>query len=708
VSDLSHIENCNLASFSPDNKMSGHVPLDESVGRPSEAQPPAESKLAHAASNEGGYNFGHYDVENPETMYIRREYSEMMKMMDKASAFAPDESTEAAPSNFAVAGLCSRIFFCWLLPLVRALRTGAKESDQLILGSKDRTSASTNLFLHHWLEETKKPRPSLMRALWNSFRQKFIRALFLKFAWGIGMVVMNSYIIYLFVEEQFNYKASPAARTREYDEGLQWGLAVLFFIIPCCIGFFVHHMESMASRIGVRIRSCLVSAIYSKALKAQITGVALSPILSLMTKDCVIMSQAPIAILKVSTSVLEVVLLLVSLIPFVQWFGILWFLGLCIIVVPVQLWFGKIVTQVRKTNTESNNERVHIVHEILYAIKLVKFYVWEESFSSKVINIRNAELKLLKFAAWIKTLNLAVIISLPPACSVGVFFLYALQGIKLKPMQSFTLLNIANSLRFPLFSLPSNLKVLNEMFAAVRRIQAFLLEPELTPLPEADHFGVEFDDYTFTHRDLQVSEVLLGADEKKTDKVEHAASGPKFTIKNLTLSLKKGEILAIIGSFGSGKSSILRAILGDMETVSGSIKVRGSIAYVPQTPWIMHGTVRDNILFGKAFDKAWYMRVVRACCLLADFRMLEEHDMTFLSEGGINLSGGQRQRIALARAVYAKADVYILDSVLSALDPITGRTVFRRVARGLLKDSAIILVTHNLEVIPQCTRILCM
>jgi len=435
--------------------------------------------------------------------------------------------------------------------------------------------------------------------------------------------------------------------------------------------------------------------VYEKALKAQVTVVAISPILNLLTKDCSIMLTLPISIIRLFTGVLELVLLIGALAIYLKWSVILWIVGMTLLCIPLQYFLSQVVTNVRTKNTGFNKERLLIVHEVLYAIKLAKFYTWEDSFTDKVSKIRLAELKNLKLAAFAKATNYMIIIAHNVFCAIGSFYIYAIDNIRLPPYLSFMLVNACNSFRFPIFYLPTTIKTCSEAIIAIRRIQSFLQEEERPRVPESESIGVFYSAVTMTHTKPMLSPL-------------YKHDGTDFVLKNINFDVLPGEICAIIGSFGSGKSSILAGILGDMRVMSGSLKVSGTQAYVPQTPWIMHGNVRDNILFGKPFDNEWYFKVIRACCLIPDLREMKDHDMTFLSEGGINLSGGQRQRIALARAVYAKANIYLLDSVLSALDPQTGRIVFERVMKGLLHESAVVMVTHNIEAIPQCHKLITM
>ncbi|KAJ9087834.1 hypothetical protein DSO57_1029153 [Entomophthora muscae] len=174
------------------------------------------------------------------------------------------------------------------------------------------------------------------------------------------------------------------------------------------------------------------------------------------------------------------------------------------------------------------------------------------------------------------------------------------------------------------------------------------------------------------------------------------------TLNNLNLKIKRGELFGVVGRVGSGKSSFISAILGDMNKLDGNVAVRGKVAYVPQQPWIINATVQDNITFGHRFDPEFYEETISACALKPDLEMLASGDQTEIGERGINLSGGQKARISMARAVYARADIYLLDDPLSAVDAHVGRHLFTRVLgkEGILRNKTRVLVTHAIHFLP--------
>lgn len=181
-------------------------------------------------------------------------------------------------------------------------------------------------------------------------------------------------------------------------------------------------------------------------------------------------------------------------------------------------------------------------------------------------------------------------------------------------------------------------------------------------------------------------------------------------LKNINMRIRNGTLTAVVGTFGSGKSSLVSAILGFMSKNTGTVNVYGNIAFVPQQAWIQNSSLKNNILFGKPFVEDFYNQVIEACALMPDLEMLPGGDMVEIGEKGVNLSGGQKQRVSIARAVYADADNYLLDSPLSAVDSHVAKHIFEHVIgpNGLLKDKTRVFVTHGITFLPQSSHILVM
>jgi ATP-binding cassette, subfamily C (CFTR/MRP), member 1 len=183
--------------------------------------------------------------------------------------------------------------------------------------------------------------------------------------------------------------------------------------------------------------------------------------------------------------------------------------------------------------------------------------------------------------------------------------------------------------------------------------------------------------------------------------------GETSVLKNINLQVEKSKCVAVVGTVGSGKSSLLSALLGEMDKISGRVNTVGKIAYVPQQAWIQNATLQDNILFGRTMDRKKYDQVIQACALKPDLEILPGGDQTEIGEKGINLSGGQKQRVSLARAVYNDAEIYFLDDPLSAVDSHVGKHIFEQVLgpKGILAKKTRVLVTHGITYLPEVDNI---
>jgi ABC-type multidrug transport system fused ATPase/permease subunit len=183
---------------------------------------------------------------------------------------------------------------------------------------------------------------------------------------------------------------------------------------------------------------------------------------------------------------------------------------------------------------------------------------------------------------------------------------------------------------------------------------------------------------------------------------------PPFRITDMDFTVGRHELMAVIGTVGSGKSSLLAALAGDMRKTAGSVTLGAGRAFCPQYAWIQNATVKENIVFGREFNQNWYDKVVDACALRPDFEMLPHGDQTEIGERGITVSGGQKQRLNIARAIYFDADIILMDDPLSAVDAHVGRHIMDNAICGLLKDKCRILATHQLHVLNRCDRIIWM
>ncbi|KAI9661444.1 MAG: hypothetical protein M1829_006275 [Trizodia sp. TS-e1964] len=322
-------------------------------------------------------------------------------------------------------------------------------------------------------------------------------------------------------------------------------------------------------------------------------------------------------------------------------------------------------------------------------MKSIKLYAWTSAFIKKLNYIRNdQELNTLRKIGAAQSVANFTWSSTPFLVSFSTFTVFVLtRNDPLTTEIVFPALTLFNLLTFPLSVLPMVITAVVESTVAVGRLTSFLAADELqtdavVQRPTVDEDGAE----TLHIRD---GTFAWNKSENKT------------ALRHINFSAKKGELSCVVGRVGSGKSSLLQAILGDLFKVSGEVVVCGDVAYVAQQAWVMNASVKENIVFGHRWDPNFYEKTINACALIEDFQTLPNGDQTEVGERGISLSGGQKARLTLARAVYARADIYLLDDCLSAVDAHVGRHLIENVfgSKGLLKSKTRILSTNSIPVL---------
>ncbi|KAJ1870725.1 hypothetical protein LPJ55_004437 [Coemansia sp. RSA 990] len=357
--------------------------------------------------------------------------------------------------------------------------------------------------------------------------------------------------------------------------------------------------------------------------------------------------------------------------------------------VPVQLWVSRYLVRLRKRAIEYTDARIRATREALQGIKVVKAFAWEASIMQSVQKTRSKEIRLIAQLNLLRYSLISLALHSPVFASILTFGALALLGIKLKTGPIFATIGIFNSMSVPLSWFPVALTETRNTLVPLQRITEALLEDELEHQPSVDS-------------NLDAAIKIVGGNFRWDQQQPEAGQSTQSLntsqinmLKDITLNVPRGSLVIIVGTVGSGKSSLANAIVGEMDCISGTIEYGGTLAYAPQVPWMMNGTIRDNILFGKPFDPEKYLDVIEACELEADLACFPAGDQTEI--GGKNLSGGQKQRLSIARVAYAEAEISVLDDCLSAVDTRTSRAIFRQCITGLLASKTRIMVTSSLD-----------
>ncbi|KAF2637665.1 ATP-dependent bile acid permease-like protein [Massarina eburnea CBS 473.64] len=382
-------------------------------------------------------------------------------------------------------------------------------------------------------------------------------------------------------------------------------------------------------------------------------------------------------------------------------------IGMMIFLLPINLWVSKQFAKIQKLILAATDARIHSTNEVLSNIRIIKFFAWEQRFIGIVNDKRYTELKLLRRRYVLWAIAATIWSGSPILITFLSFFVYTnVEHKDLIPSVAFTALSLFQILRIPLDQLADMVAHVQESKVSVDRIEEYLNEPETDKYAQL-----------VTHKKDEDGQPLIGFEAGTfswggKDLSEQTAADA-FKLMDLDIKFQVGHLNVVVGPTGSGKTSLLMALLGEMTKLKGDVYLPGgasredlkpdpetrlteSIAYCAQQAWLVNGTVKDNIVFAGKWDPKRYQDVIDACSLKRDLEILDGGDETIVGEKGVTLSGGQKQRISLARAMYSKARHVLLDDVLSAVDSHTAKWIFEKALMGpLMYNRTCILVTHN-------------
>uniref|UniRef100_A0A6Q2ZAR5 ABC-type glutathione-S-conjugate transporter n=1 Tax=Esox lucius TaxID=8010 RepID=A0A6Q2ZAR5_ESOLU len=466
--------------------------------------------------------------------------------------------------------------------------------------------------------------------------------------------------------------------------------ATLMFLLSCLQSLLNHQYMYTCFTVGMRVKTAVMGLVYRKSLvinSASRRTCTVGEIVNLVSADTQKLMDFVVYFNAVWLAPIEIALCLFFL---WQHLGPSALAGIAtvILIFPLNGFIAKKRSKLQ-VQMKYMDGRIKLMNEILNGIKILKFYAWEKAFLEQVLGYREKELKALKKSQILYSISIASFNSSTFLIAFAMFGVYVLTDDKnvLDAQKVFVSMALINILKTPLSQLPFAMSTTMQAIVSLKRLGKYLCSEELkednvtkTPLN-----GVLIDNGTFSW----------------------TKEGPPC-LRRINVRVPKGSLVAVVGHVGSGKSSLLSAMLGETEKRSGNVSVKGSVAYVPQQAWIQNATVQENVVFGREKQKTWYQRVLEACALLPDLNILPAGDSTEIGEKGLNLSGGQKQRVSLARAVYRKADIYLLDDPLSAVDAHVGQHIFDKVIgpKGVLRDKTRVLVTHGMSFLPQADLIL--
>ncbi|KAG7325289.1 hypothetical protein KOW79_011605 [Hemibagrus wyckioides] len=526
--------------------------------------------------------------------------------------------------------------------------------------------------------------PSFLKALVRAFGPYFLIGSAFKLLQDV-IVFINPQLLRMLIEFTKN-KNVPS----------WWGFALAFLMFGCALlqTLILHQHFQYCFVTGMRLRTAIIGAIYRKSLV--ITNEAkrsstVGEIVNLMSVDAQRFMDLTTFLNMLWSAPLQIILAL-----FFLWqtlgASVLAGVAVMVLLIPFNAVIAMKTRAYQVEQMQYKDARIKLMNEILNGMKVLKLYAWELSFKEKILQIRQKELSVLRKSGYLSALSVMAWTSAPFLVALTTFAVYVNvdKNHVLDAEKAFVSLSLFNILRFPLNMLPQVISSIMQASVSLKRIQHFLSHDELDPesvdrKPAASEYAVTVVNGKFTW----------------------AKKDPP-ALQNINVMVPQGSLLAVVGHVGCGKTSLVSALLGEMEKLEGHVSIKGSVAYVPQQAWIQNATLRDNILFGRPYVEDKYRRVLDACALTPDLDVLPGGDQTEIGEKGINLSGGQRQRVSLARSLYSEADVYLLDDPLSAVDAHVAKHIFDNVIgpEGALRQKTRLLVTHSISFLPQVDNIM--
>ncbi|KAG6857211.1 hypothetical protein H0H87_007630 [Tephrocybe sp. NHM501043] len=561
-----------------------------------------------------------------------------------------------------------------------------------------------------WREKDGRKEPSLAWALNDTFGLYFWSAGAFK-VFGDTAQLMGPLLVKAIINFAKARAVAKEAGTEVPHVGRGIGMATGLFFLVITASLTQHQFFWRAMTTGALARGALINSIYKRGVKltakARVTSSNSNLINHISTDhagdDFQEEVSAVVLMLKYSigwTAPIQVTVCLIILLVQLGPSALAGF-ALFLCVAPIQERVMSYVFKVRRASMQYSDERAKTLLEVLGTMRVVKYFCYEAPFLKRIYDTRSNELEGVRKIQHSQSANAAFAYSIPVLAATLSFVTYTSTTAGFDVAIIFASFSLFQLLRQPMMFLPRALSATadarNAIFRLTPLFHAQVLDDVAFKVDLEQEYALEASDATFEWETFA---------SQTTEKPLEPITTP-FTIRNINMSVPRGSLVAIVGRVGSGKSSLLQGLIGEMRHVSGKFSFGGRVAYCPQSAWIQNASLRENILFGQPFNEDRYWRVIEEACLLPDLQLLPNADLTEIGEKGINLSGGQKQRVNIARALYYDADIVIMDDPLSAVDAHVGKALFHGVIMESLRNKgrSVILVTHALHFLSNCDYI---
>uniref|UniRef100_A0A1Y1N6S3 Uncharacterized protein n=2 Tax=Photinus pyralis TaxID=7054 RepID=A0A1Y1N6S3_PHOPY len=594
------------------------------------------------------------------------------------------------------ANILSVITFAYTLPtFIKGCKKDFSEEDITDHLEEHSSSMLANRLEKAWKIELSKPKPSLSKAIFKTF--------------GIELLVLG--LIYAFnqlfvrlaqplaLSQLMKYYSADKQRVSRNEALMYSGIIVGSNFINILLA---HNYLLSLQHLGMKLRVACCSLIYRKSLRLNLNvldGTMIGRTLNLLSNDVNRCDRSALHFHTLWVCPVQAVMIILTLYYIL---GLTSAIGVFVMImfVPCQMYLAKKTADLRFKTAITTDKRIRGMNEIICGIQVIKFYTWEKPFKAIIERIRRLEIRYIRATTFIKGIMISIQLFITKFSLFLTILVYVLTGNVLNAEYVFVataFYDILKQIMTKNFS--SGITEIAEAKVSINRIQEFLLYDEAEDSSEVANFNGKS-----SKEDLTNTIHARNGDPKNGFAIHLDKASAKWNRNTATNDLENvnfwalhGQRVALVGPVGSGKSTLLNLILKELPLETGALNVKGRISYASQEPWLFAGSIKQNIIFDQSLILERYERVIKACALDKDFIQLPYGDKTLVGERGVALSGGQKARISLARAIYKKADIYLLDDPFSAVDPHVGKQMFEGCVLKFLKNKCSIIATHQLQ-----------
>ncbi|ALC47145.1 CG10505, partial [Drosophila busckii] len=562
--------------------------------------------------------------------------------------------------------------------------------------------------LSYWEQELRRKQPSVLHMIFKAFGWRFVPICILYSLLEISLHTMQPLFLGRLVS-YFSESTDNVTESAAYFYAMGVVLCSLFTAL--CYHPFMFHLF----KLGSSVRLACAGLVYRKCLRVSVaadnsgmSGYAIA----IMATDLPQFNETFYLFHELWKGPLEGAVFGYIIYQVIGWPALV---GMATIIafIPLQVWAAKATARFKRLSAEYGDDRVKLMNEIITAMQVIKMYAWEKSFAKLIGRVRKKEMSAIRGSQYVfAALQCTDMISKLSLFLGLVAYVYT--GDVVTAQKVFIVSSYYDHLNQSLLHLwPRAVNSWAETFVVARRVLDFLMQHEdpadggvnnFTDVDDdllhGNYFGRMHHPLAF-RKSVTLRQLTASWDQGRPEK-------RRLHIENISFQAEEQQFVGIVGTVGAGKSTLLAALLGELDIISGSVEMNGVISYAPQEPWLNRCSLRDNIVFMEPFDEQRYREVLRVCLLEKDIEQLAQGDATIVGESGASLSGGQKARVSLARAVYRKADIYLLDDPLSAVDTHIGRLLLQRCLNEFLSDKIRILVTHRVQLLRHVDHMLLM